>query len=69
MGVRLARSELPKKEPWETVHAVCESCGFASELAMVDTASARCTLCGSINRVVLLELDDGTRVAATGAKP
>jgi DNA-directed RNA polymerase subunit RPC12/RpoP len=69
MGVRLARSELTGSEPWETVHGVCESCGFPSELAMVGEASARCTLCGSVNRVVLLKLDDGTRVAATGATP
>lgn len=69
MGVRLARSGEAKGEPWSVVHAVCEECSFPTEFKVLDAKSGLCTVCGSVNRLVLLKLDDGSYVVSTGKEP
>ncbi len=66
MGVRLARSGL--REEWGTVRAQCEGCGQVSELEVVDMDHAFCTLCGTTNTWMILELDGEGRVAVTGRR-
>jgi len=65
MGVRLARSGVRKSEPWALVHAVCEECSFPTEFKVLDDKSGLCSVCGSINRLVLLKLNDGSYVATS----
>ncbi len=66
MGVRLARSGL--REEWRTVRAQCEGCGQISELEVLDLDHAYCTLCGTINTWMVLELEEDGRVVVTGRK-
>ena len=66
MGVRLARSGL--REEWGTVKAQCEGCGQVSELKILDGDHAFCSLCGTTNTWMVLELDDSGQVAVTGRK-
>ena len=69
MGVRLAMSGEEPTEEMESVHGVCESCGFPTELAVINERQGVCRVCGSVNRLVLLKPDDGSYVAATGSEP
>jgi hypothetical protein len=69
MGVRLARSGEEKAEPWSIVHAVCEECSFPTEFKVLDADTGLCTVCGSVNRLTLLKLDDGSYVATTNKEP
>jgi hypothetical protein len=69
MGVRLARSGEGKTEPWSVVHAVCKECSFPTEFKVLNAESGLCTVCGSVNRLALLKLDDGSFVAATNKEP
>ena len=69
MAVRLARSGEEKTEPWSVVHAVCKECSFPTEFKVLDAESGLCTVCGSVNRLALLKLDDGSFVAATNKEP
>ncbi len=69
MGVRLARSGEDKAEPWNLVHAVCEECSFPTEFKVLDDQTGLCSVCGSVNRLALLKLDDGSYVAATRKEP
>jgi hypothetical protein len=66
MGVRLARSGL--RQEWRTVRAQCEGCGQLSELEVLDMEHAYCTLCGSTNTWMVLELEGDGRVVVTGRK-
>jgi hypothetical protein len=66
MGVRLARSGL--REEWKTVKAQCEGCGQISDLEVLDMEHAYCTLCGSTNNWMVLELEDDGRVVVTGRR-
>lgn len=66
MGVRLARSGL--RQEWKTVRAQCEACGQISDLEVLDQSHAYCTLCGSTNTWMVLELDEGGRVVITGRR-
>jgi RNase P subunit RPR2 len=68
MGVRLARSGLRPPEEWETVRAQCEGCGQISDLEVVDLEHAYCTLCGTTNTWMVLEMDDDGDVVVTGRK-
>ena len=65
MGVRLARTHL-NDESFRTVHGECASCGFLSELEMLDDEHAVCPLCNTTNTYVLVTLEDGQSVAVTG---
>lgn len=67
MGVRLARSGL--RDAWRTVRAQCEGCGQVSELLVVDRGHAYCTICGTTNTWMILELDDDGEVVVTGRRP
>lgn len=69
MGVRLARSEEQKAEPWPTAHAVCEGCGNAVELEVLDDRHGFCPVCKTTNTLILMHLDDGSYVAATRKEP
>jgi len=69
MGVRLVMSGKEGTEKMESVHGVCESCGFPTELAVINERQGVCQVCGSTNRLVLLELDDGSYVAASATEP
>jgi len=69
MGVRLARSEEPKAEPWDTVRAVCDGCGNAEELEVLDDRHAFCPACKTTSTLVMIHMDDGSYVAATRKKP
>ena len=69
MGVRLARSGARKTEPWAIVHAVCEECSCPTEFKVLDENSGLCSVCGSVNRLVLLKLRDGSYVATTRKEP
>ncbi|MFC1659939.1 hypothetical protein ACFL3S_00555 [Gemmatimonadota bacterium] len=66
MGIRLARSGL--RDSWKTVLAQCEGCGQVSELEFVDLDHAFCTLCGTTNTWMILELDNEGKVVITGRK-
>jgi formate dehydrogenase maturation protein FdhE len=66
MGVRLARSSL--REEWSTVKAQCEGCGQVSELKVLDREHAFCSLCGTTNTWMVLELDGDGHVAVTGRR-
>jgi hypothetical protein len=66
MGVRLARSGL--REEWKTVKGQCEACGQVSELEVLDMEHAYCTLCGSTNSWMVLELEEDGRVVVTGRR-
>ncbi|HSG49661.1 MAG TPA: hypothetical protein VLA43_17700 [Longimicrobiales bacterium] len=65
MGVRLAKSHLNDAALRE-VHGECASCGFLTTLEMVDDEHAVCSLCGSTNSYVIVDLEDGYAVAVTG---
>jgi len=69
MGIRLARSEEERVEPWSVVHAVCEECSFPTEFKVLNAETGLCTVCGSVNRLALLKLDDGSYIAASGKTP
>jgi len=69
MGVRLARSGVRKTEPWAVVQAVCEECSFPTEFKVLDEQSGLCSVCGSVSRLVLLKLRDGSFVATTRKQP
>jgi formate dehydrogenase maturation protein FdhE len=69
MGVRLARSEEPKVEPWHTVRALCEGCGNMEDLEVLDERHAFCTVCKTTNTLVMIHMDDGSYVAATRKEP
>jgi hypothetical protein len=64
MGVRLARSEYEPDEGWRTIEAFCDGCGRVAEQQVLDAQHAHCAACGSVNRYVILKMDDGTYVAA-----
>jgi hypothetical protein len=66
MGVRLARSGL--REEWKTVRAQCEACGQVSDLEVLDMDHAYCTLCGTTNSWMVLELEEDGRVVVTGRR-
>jgi hypothetical protein len=68
MGVRLARSEHEPEGGWKTITAFCDGCGHVSEQQVLDTNHAHCAECGSVNRYVILKMDDGNYVAA-GPRP
>ena len=65
MGVRLARSGEPKKEPWKTVHALCDGCEATTDLEVLDDRHAFCPICKTTSTLVLIHMDDGSYVAAT----
>lgn len=65
MGVRLARSEEPKVEPWQTVHALCDGCETVTDMEVLDGGHAFCPVCKTTNTLVMIHMDDGTYVAAT----
>jgi hypothetical protein len=69
MGIRLGRSGEERTGGWSVVNAVCEECSFPTELKVLDENSGLCTVCGSVNRLALLKLADGSYVAATGKEP
>ncbi len=60
MGVRLARSHLPHEA--QTVHTTCTACSQLSELEVLDANYAVCALCDSTLRIVMLTLNDETRI-------
>ena len=66
MGVRLARSGL--REDWNTVKAQCEACGQVSDLKVMDRKHVFCSLCGTTNTWMILELDVEGRVVVTRRK-
>ena len=66
MGVRLARSGL--REEWSSVRAQCEGCGQVSELKVLDREHAFCSLCGTTNTWMALELDGDGHVVVTGRR-
>lgn len=66
MGVRLARSGL--REEWKTVRAQCEACGQVSDLEVLDMEHTYCTICGSTNSWMVLELEEDGRVVVTGRR-
>jgi Zn finger protein HypA/HybF involved in hydrogenase expression len=68
MGVRLARSGRRPPEDWRTVRAQCEGCGQVSELEVVDMDHAYCTLCGTTNTWMILDVDREGRIVVTGRK-
>lgn len=65
MGIRLARTDEARDPPWSLIHGVCEECDFPTEFKVLDDETGCCTVCGSINRLTLLKLDDGSYVVAT----
>lgn len=69
MGIRLARSGEEKTGGWSIVHAVCEECSFPAEFKMLGDDKGVCSVCGSVNPLTLLTLDDGSLVAATRKQP
>ena len=62
MGMRLARSGL-KEEGWTTIEAPCDGCGAPREMEVIDATHAYCPTCGTVNRYVFLDLEDGRYVA------
>lgn len=64
MGIRLARSGL-RGDDWETVHARCQGCGQVVDLEVLDRIYGFCPVCGSTNRLLVLDLDDEGTVAIT----
>lgn len=56
MAVRLARSHLPGEGPTTTSRMRCEGCGQVAEMEVVDRTTLLCTVCGSLNRGLLLEM-------------
>lgn len=68
MGVRLARAGLRPEDQWRTVRAQCEGCGQVSELEVVDLDHAYCTLCGTTNTWMVLEIEEDGHVVVTGRK-
>ena len=68
MGVRLAKSGLRPEEEWKMVRAQCEGCGQLSEMEVLDMDHAYCSLCGTTNTWMVLELDDDGKVVVTGRK-
>ncbi len=64
--MRLARSGL--REDWTTVRAQCEGCGQVSDLNVLDKEHAFCTLCGTTNTWMVLELDGDGKVAVAKKK-
>jgi hypothetical protein len=68
MGVRLARSGLVPDGGWKTLEAYCEGCGHVSTQQVLDRQHAHCTECSSVNRYVILKLDEDTFVAAGSAE-
>lgn len=64
MGVRLVRSHLPGVSV-RTVTAPCSGCGEVAELEVVDDTYAVCSMCGTTNRWVLMDVDERTRFALT----
>ncbi|MEN8144272.1 MAG: hypothetical protein ABFS14_04915 [Gemmatimonadota bacterium] len=69
MGVRLGQSGEERAEPWTVVNAVCEECNMPTELKVLDQKRGLCSVCGSINRLVMIRLQDGSYVAGTGQQP
>jgi hypothetical protein len=65
MGVRLARSDEPKAEPWQTVHALCDGCETVTDMEVLDEGHAFCPVCKTTNALVMIHMDDGSYVAAT----
>jgi hypothetical protein len=55
MAVRLARSHLPGEAP-TTAGMRCGACGQVAEMEVVDRTTLLCTVCGSPNRGLLLEM-------------
>ena len=64
MGVRLAQSHL-NDDAFETVHARCDACGATSDLEVINSDVAMCTLCNTTNRWVRMKLPDGSEVVLT----
>jgi|GEM_PF-848443 len=67
LGVRLARSELAGGR-LPTRVARCDACGQVGEMRGVDAEHAVCPSCGTLNSLVLLELDDRSLVAISRAR-
>lgn len=65
MGVRLARSGMRPEEEWDTVHGRCQGCGRMADLEILDRSYGYCPICGTTNRLVLLEMDDESTIAIT----
>lgn len=69
MGVRLAQSGESKTGGWSIVYAVCEECELPAEFKVLGPESGVCSVCGTVNRLALLKLEDGSYVASTGTEP
>lgn len=54
MAVRLARSGL--REKWPNTRLRCEGCGEVTEMEVLDDSHLLCTVCGTTNPWILLEL-------------
>ena len=59
MGFRLARSQEDKSDPWPVVNATCDACGQKTDLEVLDSSHAYCTICGTTSTLLMLPLDDG----------
>ena len=68
MGVRLARSGMRPIGEWTTVNGVCDGCGNAVELEVLDATYAYCPMCGTTNQWQLIKLDDESHVAVMQKK-
>ncbi len=66
MGVRLARSGL-RTQPWETVRALCESCGTVGDMHRIDVRHVNCPACGATSELIVMHVDDEGDIAITRA--
>jgi len=68
MGVRLAKSGLRPEGEWRMLRAQCEGCGQLSNMEVLDLEHVYCSLCGTTNTWMVLELDDDGGVVVTGRR-